>query len=167
MATKEKNFAYIDGQNLHLGVKALGWELDYYKFRVYLEEKYDITLVYLFIGYKPQNKNLYRFLKRCGYLLIFKPIIRSKNEIKGNIDANLILQVMIDYHYQRFNKALIATSDGDFYCLIKYLYDNKRLKAVLSPHYKICSSLLKMVAREKINFMSNLKERLKYKKSTV
>ena len=36
---KENNFAYIDGQNLNLGVKSMGWNLDFKKFRIYLKEK--------------------------------------------------------------------------------------------------------------------------------
>ena len=39
MIKKENNFAYIDGQNLNLGVKSLGWDLDFKKFRLYLKEK--------------------------------------------------------------------------------------------------------------------------------
>jgi len=27
MAKRENNFAFIDGQNLNLGIKSLGWEL--------------------------------------------------------------------------------------------------------------------------------------------
>ncbi|MBU2542149.1 hypothetical protein KJ785_01145 [Patescibacteria group bacterium] len=33
------NFAFIDSQNLHLGISSLGWKLDYKKFRRYLKEK--------------------------------------------------------------------------------------------------------------------------------
>ena len=36
------NYAFIDSQNLNLGIQKLGWKLDYRKFRVYLKEKYNI-----------------------------------------------------------------------------------------------------------------------------
>lgn len=36
------NYAFIDGQNLNLGIKSLGWKLDFKKFRIYLEEKYAV-----------------------------------------------------------------------------------------------------------------------------
>jgi len=29
MKPRENNYAFIDGQNLNLGVKNLGWKLDY------------------------------------------------------------------------------------------------------------------------------------------
>ena len=69
---------------------------------------------------------------------------------------------MIDY--KKYNKALIISSDGDFYSLVKYLYKNDKLKYVMSPYVKTCSVLLKKTAREKIIFMDNLKKKLKYKK---
>jgi len=62
---KLKNYAFIDSQNLNLGIQDLGWELDFRRFRVYLKEKYSVDTAYLFIGYLPENQNLYRlFLNR-------------------------------------------------------------------------------------------------------
>jgi hypothetical protein len=43
MKHRENNFAFIDGQNLNLGIKNLGWKLDFYRFRKYLTEKYSVT----------------------------------------------------------------------------------------------------------------------------
>ena len=40
MESEQNNFAYIDGQNLNLGVKSIGWSLDFKRFRIYLREKY-------------------------------------------------------------------------------------------------------------------------------
>lgn len=48
---QENNFAFIDAQNLNLGVKSLGWRLDYKRFRIYLKEKYQVSAAYFFIGY--------------------------------------------------------------------------------------------------------------------
>ena len=38
MKSKENNYAFIDSQNLHLGIKGLGWILDFQKFRIYLKQ---------------------------------------------------------------------------------------------------------------------------------
>lgn len=45
MENSSNNFAFIDGNNLNLGIKDLGWPLDYKKLRVYLKEKYKTTKV--------------------------------------------------------------------------------------------------------------------------
>jgi len=162
MKFKKNNYAFIDSQNLNLGVKSLGWKLNYKRFRIYLKEKYSVNVAYLFIGYIPANQDLYSSLQSAGYVLVFKPTWPDKDgEVKGNIDADLVLQAMIDY--EKYDKAVIVTSDGDFYSLVKYLYKNNKLRIVVSPYFKTCSILLKKTAREKIVFVSNLKQKLEYK----
>ena len=157
----ENNYAFIDSQNLYLGIKNLGWALDFKKFRIYIQEKYNVTTAYFFVGYIEQNKNLYSFLKKAGYILVFKPVLPDKEgSVKGNIDADLVLQAMIEYN--NYNKAVIVTSDGDFYSLVKYLDVNNKLKLVISPYVKTCSVLLKKAARGRIAFMNILRQKLEY-----
>ncbi len=164
----KNNFAYIDSQNLNLGVKSMGWILDFKRFRVYLKEKYSISKAYIFIGFVPGNQNLYNALQEYGYVLIFKPVILGDNkEPKGNIDADLVLKAMIDFHENNFEKAVIVSSDGDFYCLVDYFYSKEKLKTVISPYFETCSSLLKKTAKEKLVFLDNLKEKLEYKRKST
>ncbi len=163
MKNKIKNYAFIDSQNLNLGIQELGWKLDFRRFRIYLKEKYKVEKAYLFIGYVAEHSNMYRALQEYGYIVVFKPIIRNNDgEIKGNVDADLVLRAMIDF--DNYDKAIIVTSDGDFYCLAAYLREERKLEKVLSPHIKTCSVLLKTAAKEKIVFMDNLKKKLEYKK---
>lgn len=162
MFEKENNYAFIDCQNLNLGIQSLGWKLHYKRFRIYLEEKYNVKVAYLFIGYIPTNQDLYSALQANGYTLIFKPTIPDGNgDIKGNVDADLVLQAMLDY--EKYDKAIVVTSDGDFYSLVKYLYKQNKLKFVMSPYVKTCSSLLRKTAKEKMVFMDNLRGKLEYK----
>ncbi len=42
MKNREHNYAFVDAQNLNLGIKGLGWELDFERFRTYLREKYSV-----------------------------------------------------------------------------------------------------------------------------
>lgn len=164
MKKKENNFAFIDGQNLNLGIQSLGWKMDFSRFRKYLKEKYAVTTAYYFIGYVSDNQDLYLFLQRAGYVLMFKPTIPDDDgNIKGNIDADLVLQAMIDFH--NYDKAVIVSSDGDFYSLVKYLYKKNKLEYVISPYKATCSSLLKKSANEKIVFIDNLQKKLEYRKA--
>ena len=166
MKESKNNFAFIDSQNVNLGIQSMGWNIDWKRFRIYLKEKYQISTAYIFIGYIPQNQKLYSYLQKCGYILIFKPVLPDANgDVKGNVDADLVLQAMIDL--KNYNKALIVTSDGDFYSLVKYLYEQDKLLKVLSPYVKTCSILLKKSAKEKIVFMDNLREKLEYKRKST
>jgi len=149
MDNRGNNYAFIDGQNLNLGIKSLGWSLDFKKFRIFLREKYNVSIAYYFIGYIPKNGNLYSSLRDYGYILIFKPVVTDgQNKPKGNIDADLVLRAMIDY--DKFTKAVIVTSDGDFHCLVKYFVKNNKLLRIIVPNFKY-SSLLRKFSNHIVN----------------
>jgi len=158
---KQITYAFIDSQNLNLGVRSQGWKLNFTKFRVYLKDKYQVEKAFLFIGYIPENQKLYNSLKEAGYILIYKPILEKsygkKVIIKGNVDAELVLQSMIEY--KNYQKAIITSGDGDFYCLINYLNKNKRLLKIIVPNKKY-SSLLRKYRNHIVN-IEDLKSKLK------
>jgi uncharacterized LabA/DUF88 family protein len=139
------NFAYIDGANLYRGVESLGWNLDYRRLRVWLSEKYKVRTAYLFIGLIPKYKELYKYLQESGFTLVFKEVIYDgEGKPKGNCDADLVLQAAHDIYENKFDKAIVISSDGDYASLIKFLNERGKLKVILSPHPKeLCSILLK------------------------
>ena len=151
-------YAFIDSQNLYLGILNSGWELDYQKFRNYLRTKYRVSKAYLFIGYVPENTNLYKSLQEDGFILIFKPVLiirkDKRTSYKGNVDAELVLHSMIQY--PNYQKAVIVSGDGDFRCLIEYLESKNKLYKILIPNKKY-SSLLRKFAQfiVPINLLSN------------
>jgi len=168
MKKADRNHAYIDSQNLNLGVQSLGWKLDYKKFRVYLKEKYGVAIAYLFIGFIPQFQDLYASLQKDGYILKFKPVLPSKDgSHKGNVDADMVLQIAVDFYEHHFEKAVIVTSDGDFYSAVQFLYERGKLEKVISPYFKTSSTLLKATAKDKIVFINNLRRKLEYKKKNT
>ena len=118
---KEKIYAFIDSQNLNLGIKNQGWNLDFIKFRRYLTDKYKIDKAFLFLGYIKSNYKLYKFLANADYQLIFKQIIEIKGKIKGNVDAELIVWTMQSIYENRCDKAVIVSGDGDFSILADFL----------------------------------------------
>lgn len=138
-------YAFIDSQNLNLGVKDQGWTLDFAKFRILLKEKYHIEKAYLFIGQVAGNELLYAYLQESGYILIFKPTLErhfgKKVIVKGNVDAELVLHAMIQY--ESYNKAVIVSGDGDFHCLIEYLESKNKLFKIIVPNKKYSSLLRK------------------------
>jgi len=161
---KENNYAFIDSQNVNLAIRDLGWQLDFKRFRVYLQDKYNVTKAFIFIGYVKENTKLYTFLQSAGFICIFKPTVEYKDgHTKGNCDAELVLQSMIEY--KNYDKAVIVTGDGDFYCLAIYLIGQKKLKTVLIPNRFKFSALLKFDTFKPFrNYMNDLKQKLSYKK---
>ena len=51
------NQAFIDGQNLVLGTTLSDqpWKIDLFRFRKYLQERYNVTKAYYFIGCLDEN----------------------------------------------------------------------------------------------------------------
>ena len=178
MGTKtEKVYAFIDSQNLNLSVRNniiskktglmiySGWKLDFKKFFVYLEDKYKVSKAFLFIGRVEGNDALYESLKSYGYTLIFKPTLEyvggdGEQHIKGNVDAELVLHAMIEL--SNYDKAIVASGDGDYRCLLEYLVDIKKLGGLLIPNKYSFSSLLNDYTAYS-NFVSDLKSKLAYR----
>ena len=144
-AVKKPNFAFIDSQNLNLGVQRAGWKMDWKKFRQFLEDKYNVDKAYMFIGYVPENEDLYKQMQDAGYMVVLKPTVDmymteeelkdEKHVTKGNADAELVLYAMKEL--PNYDKAVVVSGDGDFYCLVEYLSQKQKLLHLLAPnnHY--------------------------------
>ena len=148
MDKKEKIYAFIDSQNINMGISAKRWNMDWGKFRLFLKNKYNVSKAYLFIGYVKDNNELYERLEKYGFILVYKNVMAITKDgsttYKGNVDAELVLHAMMEF--PNYDKAVIATGDGDFFCLIEYLEKNHKLGKIVTPH-KSYSSLLKKYSR--------------------
>jgi uncharacterized LabA/DUF88 family protein len=166
MIQKHTHYAFIDSQNVNLAIKALGWKLDFGRFRIYLAEKYSVTRAFLFIGYVEGHADLYSHLQIAGFICVFKPTLERKDgTTKGNCDAELVLHAMIEYPH--YDKAIIVTGDGDFHCLVRYLSEKGKLERVIVPNRYRYSALLKRFGQKQIDFMNDLKAKLQYKKDPL
>lgn len=162
------NYAFIDSQNLNLGVQKMGWKMDWRKFRAFLKDTYNVEKAYMFIGYLPDNEKLYDQMHELGYLIVLKPTLEmyqteeseerrvekeekdklehpdkkpeEKRVTKGNVDAELVLYAVKEM--PNYNKALIVSGDGDFFSLVEYLDQQDKLLNLLAPNWQY-SSLLK------------------------
>jgi uncharacterized LabA/DUF88 family protein len=158
--SKPNNYAFIDSQNLNLAIRDQGWKLDYSRFRRYLADKYHVTKAFVFLGFLSTNQNLYTALQQAGFILIFKPTLAAYGKTKGNVDAELVLHTMIEY--SNYDKAVIVSCDGDFYCLVKHLLKQNKLEKLIIPNQTKFSSLLREFLPNAV-FMNGLKNKLEYK----
>lgn len=128
--------------------------MNWRKFREFLAEKYGVTQAFMFIGYVPENEDLYEKMHEAGYSVVLKQIFdmtrprpedngkndENKKPMKGNVDADLVLWAMKEM--PNYEKAVIVSGDGDFHSLVEYLVQKNKLSKLLTPtgHY---SSLFK------------------------
>lgn len=158
---KQGVHAFIDSQNLNLGVQRAGWKMDWKQFRTFLKETYGVTKAYMFIGYMPEYEDLYVQMHEAGFMVVLKPTYdmtrphpemdpnapaaskkqetgngkkqqEDEKHIKGNIDADLVLWVMKEIN--NYEKAIIVSGDGDFYSLIEHLEKQDKLLHILTPN---------------------------------
>ena len=156
-------YAFIDSQNLNLGVRSQGWQIDYQKLRLYLKNKYNVTKAFLFIGLVVGNERLYEQLQNAGFILIFKPTVRyiqdGRDTVKGNVDAELVLHAAA-IEYANYDQALIVSGDGDFRCLIEFLIAHNKLARIMTPNRNY-SRLLHQFTTYIVS-VDRLRERLEY-----
>lgn len=149
---KTGNYAFIDNQNLNLGVQKLGWKMDWRKFRKLLQEKYGVEKAYMFIGHMPEHEDMYLKMHELGYLVVLKPTfdmtrvhkpeatvepgkevkVEEKKPVKGNVDAELVLWAVKEM--KNYDRAVIVSGDGDFYSLVEYLAAEDKLLNLLAPN---------------------------------
>ena len=174
---KEVVYAFIDSQNLNLGVRNdirtkdgkhfryKGWSLDFGKFYTYLKEELGVQKALVFIGFMAENQELYDSLTKIGYELVYKPVLEIANKessdikIKGNIDAEMVMHTMINY--PKYDKAIIVSGDGDFYCLEEYLEKNGKLGKIVISNKWNYSSLLEKFSKYFVN-VNDLRRKLSY-----
>lgn len=168
-SAQRPNYAFIDSQNLNLGVQRVGWKMDWKKFRAFLKENYNVEKAFMFIGYVPENEDLYKQMQEAGYLVVLKPTVdmymteeeqaNEKHVTKGNADAELVLHAMKEY--QNYDKAIVVSGDGDFFCLVEYLSQNKKLLHLFAPnqHY---STLYRPFASFVV-VLDNFRDQLSYR----
>ncbi len=176
--SKNRVYAFIDSQNVNVSTQKFGWKMDWRKFRKFLRDKYDVTQAYMFIGYVPEYKDMYEFLHDAGYAIVLKPTYdmskprdtiakpdptkdggaEDRKPVKGNVDAELVLWAMKEL--KNYDKAVIISGDGDFFCLVEYLEQQGKLLKLMPPnvHY---SSLYRPYEKH-IEHLGNYKRDLAY-----
>src|SRR5690606_18482553 len=108
---------------------------------------------------------LYNALQESGFILVFKPLVRrGDQEVKGNVDTDLVLQAMIDIN--RYDKAVIVSGDGDFSGLVRHLSTSNKLRQLIIPNKDRYSSLFNRLEdfdSKHVTFMNDLRNQLAYR----
>jgi uncharacterized LabA/DUF88 family protein len=158
---KVKNLAFVDGQNLHMGTakrEVDPWRIDLKRFRVYLEQKYQVGTAYYFLGFvQDENQDLYEAIQNAGFILVFKkhnPAMLGTK--KGNVDSDLIFSVMKKlYKREDFDKIVLVSGDGDYKILVDFLIEENRFEKILFPDRKRASSLYKRIELRYFDSLNN------------
>jgi len=164
----ENNYAFIDGQNLHLGTQEGDWAVDHKRFRKYLKRKYGVSQAFYFLGYVSENnQDLYSSLQKAGFIVVFKEHTQSMlGKKKGNIDTDLVFEIMkMLFDDVEMDEVVLVSGDGDYKKIVEYLISKDKFKKILFPNRKFASSLYNDIH---LQFKANLddtdvKKKIEYK----
>ncbi|OGG58590.1 hypothetical protein A2765_02615 [Candidatus Kaiserbacteria bacterium RIFCSPHIGHO2_01_FULL_56_24] len=165
------NIAYIDGQNLYMGTAKSEpiWRVDLARFRVYLQQKYNVEKAFYYLGYVQDDKRaeeLYEEIQSAGFILVFRQhtsVMLGKK--KGNVDSDIIFSVMRRlYKKEDFDKVVLVSGDGDYKPLADFLIEENRFAKILFPNKKYASSLYKGIGAPYFAYLSDADVRAKIEK---
>jgi len=156
---RENNHAFIDGTNLHKSLQRNHQRVDFSRFRLYLREKYGITIAYYFLGYVQGNEGLYTSLEAAGYTVVTKPTLPLPGGlVKGNCDTELVLKAATTM--DSYDQGVLVSNDGDFTCLIRYWRDQGRFKTLIASSREDCSRLLRVAAQQRVVYLDEAKDKI-------
>lgn len=126
---KEKTALFIDGSNLHVTARTLGFEIDYQKLLKYFQKETHIIRAYYYTALLEGHdfsplKPLVDWLDYNGYHMTTKSAHeymdpQGKIRIKGTINVELAVDAM--ELADKIEHAILFTGENDFYSLIKAL----------------------------------------------
>jgi uncharacterized LabA/DUF88 family protein len=124
------NIAFIDAQNLYLGTRnsSVPWNIDCFKFRKYLKEKYGVEEAYYFLGNPMDDmEEVYDVYQKAGFIIKFREHSNAlKSKKKGNVDTDIVFSIMKSIvKRQDFKRIVLVSGDGDYFKLIKFLIEEQ------------------------------------------
>jgi uncharacterized LabA/DUF88 family protein len=163
---KQNAYVCIDASNFHYYLVKVGWRIDWKKFKLYCENRYESPKFFYyegvpsksqyfdihpghslpqFIEAKKNKLNYFKFLKSISFKVRHKPVGRvydntaGKFKHKCNFDVELTIDAMDGIgDYDVF---VLFSGDGDFVKLIKYLKGKKKKTVVIAPSDRISDNL--------------------------
>ena len=158
---------FIDTQNMYYSARSIfGRKVNFNNIvkEAVGECKLIQAIAYVVRTKSEEEKPFIDALSNAGIKLREKELMEYlSGQKKADWDVGLTVDVirMLDM----LDVIVLVSGDGDFHCLIKYLFENKKLEVLIIPNRYQFSALLKFrIFRPYLRFMNDLKERLSYKR---
>ncbi len=162
---KEKTALFIDGSNLHITARNLGFEIDYQKLLKYFQKETHIIRAYYYTALLEGHdfsplKPLVDWLDYNGYHMTTKSAHeymdpQGKIRIKGTINVELTVDAM--EIADNIEHAILFTGENDFYSLIKAL-QRKAVKVTVVSTLKTRPPMVSDKIRRETDYFIDLTE---------
>src|SRR5579859_2167754 len=126
-SNRDKFAVFIDGANLHLAAKMLGFDIDYRKLLKHFEARGTLLRAFFYTTvFEDQQYSSVRplvdWLDYNGYMVVTKPAkeyvdASGNRRIKGSMDIELVIDAM--ELANRIDSIVLISGNGDFRCLVE------------------------------------------------
>jgi len=164
-----KVYVFIDASNIIYGCRHSGWRMDFEKLYSYLTKRFNATRILYYAGVEEGNERqleFYNHLREWRYELVLKPVKFYRKEgggtvRKANVDVDLTFDAML--YWDKYDKAVFMTGDGDFYRLISHAKAEKERIWVIGNAKRTARELKKLMKHQFTN-LDDLRHALEYTK---
>jgi len=165
---KDKNVTlYIDAANLIMTARTFGlvyniyWLLEYFKFR------YKVNRCVYFTGRLETLKEDYMLLESQGVEIIFKEIYREEDgKTKANCDVEIAHRVTLDIEYNKVDKVILISGDGDFLSLLNHVQEKSKEVKLVGVHKRTTSRLYKEGMLFDLTYLTQIMEEINLDRDT-
>lgn len=171
---------FIDYRNYHYYLEKHAWEIDWERFKTFLDEMCDVVEVYYydgvpskavffdlhrwasmkdFIDMKEEKKSYFNSLRQEGFKVRKKIIGRIYNarekqyKYKCNFDVELTIDAIDTL--DNYEVCVLCSGDGDFIKLIKYLKGKRKRVIVIAGEDRLSMGSEK--AANQVIYLKNIK----------
>ena len=151
---------FIDGSNIYFTQRdALGWRIDWKRFRTFLEEFGDVVTCIYYTGRDEdpggsQHKFLH-MLANNGFSIELKDVKTNfAHDGSWTKKANLDIELVLDMVNQidNYDTAILVSGDGDFERALRLLRDRGKSVRVLSTQGMIAEEIRWFAGQDYIDF---------------
>ena len=148
---KPKVYVFIDASNIHYYLAKAGWRIDWKKFKLMCERRYEAPKFFYyegvpsksqyfdihpshsladFIQAKKNKYNYFKFLRSISFKVRHKPVGRVYDDTAGQFKhkCNFDVELTIDAldALEDYDVFVLFSGDGDFVKLVKYLKGKRK-----------------------------------------
>jgi len=178
---KLKAYVFVDASNIHYYLVKANWRINWEKFKRYCEARYESPKFFYyegvpsksqyfdihpgdalsqFIKAKKSKLTYFKYLKSISFKVRHKPVGRIYDNTAGefkhkcNFDVELTIDALEGLHdYEAF---VLASGDGDFVRLVRYLKGQRKKTIVIAPSERLSWNLEK--AANQVIYLEDLKK---------
>lgn len=148
----KKAGVFIDDANMFHTQREVGWQVDWRKFKIFLEEKFKVKFIKYYRGVYPKNEKItknirekhqlyVRILRRVGFEVVhrnLKKIYINKKKTKFIYRCDFDAEIGFDIaeNLKLVDLVILVSGDSDFVCLARKLVDQNKNFLMICFNFK-------------------------------